>query len=86
MSDYDDNLKGVLFVNRKKENDKQPDMTGSCEIDGVKYRLSAWNKVSAKKETYMSLALTLKDAKPNDEATPQPQAQQQVALDDDVPF
>ena len=86
MSDYDNNLKGVLFVNRKKESDKQPDMKGSCEIDGVQYWLSAWNKVSAKNETYMSLALTLNDAKPNDEATPQPQAQQQVALDDDVPF
>jgi hypothetical protein len=86
MSDYDNNLRGVLFVNHKKENAKQPDMTGSCEIDGVKYRLSAWNKVSAKNDTYMSLALSLMDAKPNGAATPQPQAQQQVALDDDVPF
>lgn len=86
MADYDNNLRGVLFVNHKKENPKQPDMTGSCEIDGVEYWLSGWNKVSAKNDTYMSLALSLKDAKPNGAATPQPQAQQQVALDDDVPF
>jgi len=86
MADYDNNLRGVLFVNHKKENPKQPDMTGNCEIDGVEYWLSAWNKTSAKGSTFMSLALSLKDAKPNGEATPQPQAQQQVALDDDVPF
>ena len=86
MADFDNNLRGVLFYNDKMGNEKRPDMTGSCEIDGVEYWLSAWNKVSAKNETYMSLALSLKDAKPNGAAQPQPQAQQQVALDDDVPF
>ena len=86
MADYDNNLRGVLFVNHKKDNPKQPDMTGSCEIDGVEYKLSAWNRTSAKGSNFMSLSLQLKDSKPNGAAQPQPQAQQQVALDDDVPF
>lgn len=86
MADYDNNLRGVLFVNDKGDNPNRPDMTGSCEIDGVEYKLSAWNKTSAKGSTFMSLALSLKDSKPNGAATPQPQAQQQATLDDDVPF
>jgi len=86
MADYDNNLRGVLFMNDKGDNPNRPDMTGSCEIDGVEYKISAWNKTSAKGTNFMSLSLQLKDAKPNGAAKPQPQAQQQVALDDDVPF
>ena len=87
MADYDNNLRGVLFMNDKGDNPNRPDMTGSCEIDGVEYKLSAWNKTSAKGTNFMSLSLQLKDSKPNGAAQPQPQAQQQqVTLDDDVPF
>lgn len=86
MADYDNNLRGVLFMNDKGDNPNRPDMTGSCEIDGVEYKISAWNKTSAKGTNFMSLSLQLKDSKPNGAAKPQPQAQQQVALDDDVPF
>ena len=39
MADYDNNLRGVLFVNDKGDNPNRPDMTGSCEIDGVEYKI-----------------------------------------------
>ena len=84
MAEYDNNLRGVLFMNDKGDKPSRPDMTGSCEIDGVEYKISAWNKTSAKGTNFMSLSLQLKDAQPNGAAKPQPQ--QQVTLDDDVPF
>ncbi|MCQ2965649.1 MAG: hypothetical protein MJ250_02785 [Alphaproteobacteria bacterium] len=36
-------LRGSLFANRNKENEKAPDFYGSIWIEGVKYRLAGWN-------------------------------------------
>jgi uncharacterized protein (DUF736 family) len=84
MAEYDNNLRGVLFHNDKGDNPNRPDMTGSCEVDGVEYKISAWNKTSQKGSQFMSLSLQLKDAQPNGAAKPAPQ--QQATIDDDVPF
>lgn len=48
MSQYDNNLTGVLFVNDKQGNDKRPDWKGSMEIDGVNYWVSGWSRESAR--------------------------------------
>ena len=62
QQEYDRNMTGVLFVNSKKQDDKQPDYTGSCEIDGEEYFLSGWKKTAKKSgEKFMSLAFTKKD-------------------------
>ena len=53
---YDNNMTGALFKNRKRETDKHPLYTGSCEINGQKLWISAWLKQSKNGETYMSLA------------------------------
>ena len=62
MSQYDNNLTGVLFVNDKSGNDKRPDWKGSAEIDGVHFWVSGWNRQSAKGEL-ISLKL-VQDAMP----------------------
>ena len=64
---YDNNLKGVLFVNDKKDKnnpeDKKPDMTGNCEIDGTEYWVSAWKRTGTNSgKTFLSLSLQKKDA------------------------
>lgn len=59
--DYDNNLRGALFENDRKEKDGDPDMRGQCEIDGVEYWVAAWWKNSNKTGDYLSLAFTLKD-------------------------
>ena len=45
---YDDEKRGVLFVNPKKNrndpNDGKPNFTGNIQINGVKYSLSAWTR------------------------------------------
>ena len=43
MSKYETEKRGVLFVN-DKENDKQPDFSGNCEIEGVEYKVAGWKK------------------------------------------
>ena len=48
MSQYDNNLTGVLFVNDKQGNEKRPDWKGSAEIDGVNYWVSGWARESAR--------------------------------------
>lgn len=53
-------LSGSLFDN-DKTNDRQPDMTGNCKIDGVEYWVSAWVKESRGGTEFLSMAYTQKD-------------------------
>ncbi len=62
--DYDNELRGVLFKNDRKESDNHPDYKGSAQVDGVDYWLSAWVKTGAKGK-FMSLSLKPKDAPKN---------------------
>ena len=92
---YDNNLRGVLFHNDKKgDNANRPDMTGDCEVDGTKYRLAAWNRVSKAGNNYLSISLSVDDGNTKSgqtsyaaQAPAQPaQPVQQATLDDDIPF
>ena len=45
--EYDNNNKGVLFRNETATpENKQPYMSGSCEVNGVKLQLAAWMQES----------------------------------------
>lgn len=82
MTQYDNNLRGVLFRNDRKESDKHPDYKGSCEIDGAEYWLSAWIK-EGQKGKFMSLSFQAKDDKPK----PKPKPRSLDDFDDaSVPF
>lgn len=52
---------GALFVNKKKEAEKQPDFQGSINLDnktdGPKLRLSAWKKRGDKAGDYLSVSI-----------------------------
>jgi hypothetical protein len=65
MTEYSNELRGVLFKNDRKEKDTHPDYKGSAEIGGVEYWLSAWIKTSAKGK-FMSLSFTEKEAQTPD--------------------
>lgn len=62
MTEYNNNMRGVLFRNNRKEKDSQPDHTGSCEIDGIQYWVSAWIDVSKKGNKFFSMSYKRKDA------------------------
>lgn len=55
---YENNGKGVLFKNNRKEKDTHPDYQGNIEFKGgVPYKLSAWLKKDKNGNTYMSLSV-----------------------------
>ena len=78
MPEYDNSLRGALFLNDRKNTDKHPDYKGSIEDDnGREFWVSGWIKTSGKGAKYLSLALT-----PKDDSAPQqrsPQAKQSDA-------
>jgi len=80
---YDRNLSGALFKNDKAGVEARPDYTGSCEIAGVQYWLSAWVKTSKAGEKFMSLSFKLKDAA---KAQPQTASRAEPEFDDAIPF
>jgi uncharacterized protein (DUF736 family) len=57
MDGYDNNMRGVLFRAEKK-NDKAPDYTGNCEIEGVEIRLAGWVRTAKSGKKFLSLALS----------------------------
>jgi uncharacterized protein (DUF736 family) len=79
MPDYDNDLRGALFKNKKKSHDNQPDYTGDCEISGVEFYISAWLKTSKAGEKYMSLSFTGKEDRPVKKPA-------KKTADDDIPF
>ena len=93
---YDNNNKGALFKNDKKESDTHPDYRGTAEIEGIEYWVSSWiNTAKSSGKTYMSLAFTRK----NEEIKPSSNGNEHQGApadndghqgspqdDDDIPF
>ena len=83
MSEYPNS--GAMFKNDKGDNPKRPDMTGSCEVDGVDYWISCWSKEAKSGKKFLSLSFKPKEEGDSKKpATPdtKPKAQD----DDDLPF
>lgn len=88
MSGYDNNNTGALFKNDKKQSERHPDYTGSCEVNGVEMWMSAWIKTSKKGDKFMSFAFNPKEEQQQSSQsrpTPAP-APEADGLDDDIPF
>jgi hypothetical protein len=85
------NNSGILFKNKKKEKENQPDYQGDAMVDGAEYKLSAWVK-QGNTGKFMGLSFTPKGAKyaPRKEEEPQTAkpATSQKDLDDNdgIPF
>ena len=79
MTDYDNNMRGVLFKNDRKEKDTHPDYKGSCEINGEEMWMSALLK-NGKNGTFMSFSFTPKE-QPKKQSAPVP-----TEDFDDIPF
>lgn len=80
--EYDNNNRGALWKNDRREKDTHPQMRGTAEINGVEYWVSAWTSKEGGKKPLVSLSFQVKDAIPT--AAPAPSAD--VDFDDDLPF
>lgn len=79
---YDNTNRGAIFKNTKKATDNHPDMTGSIDVNGVEYWVSAWSKTSQAGAKFLSMSV-----KPKDERQAvKPAQSNDVEFDDDLPF
>jgi len=90
MTKYDNNMRGILFKNDKKQKDSHPDYKGSCEIDGIEYWISGWKKETAKGPA-LSINLEKKQTNKQDnvkkEQSTKAYANKEVKdFEDDIPF
>lgn len=58
MSEYNNEMKGVLFVNQEKSKEKSPDYSGHCTIKGKKWKLAGWKAVSKNGKTYLDIRIS----------------------------
>lgn len=86
---YDNTNTGMMMRNRNRETDKHPEFTGSINVDGVDFWLSAWvntgkegSKIAGQK--YFHIKIKPKDSKPVG-SKPSP-AFNDSEFDDDIPF
>ncbi len=85
MTDYDNNMRGVLFKNEDKQSDKHADYRGQCEIDGKQCWVDAWIKTPKKGgNKFMSLSFKFKTPQQGGKAPPRQNAD--PGFGDDQPF
>lgn len=82
MADYDNTNRGAIWGNRDKKTDKHPDFTGSLDVEGVEYWVSAWKRKEGSSEKAPSLSFAVKR---KDEAASRP-AESAPDPDEDIPF
>ena len=86
---YDDTNRGSIWKNEKKETDKHPDFTGSLNVDGKDYWVSAWKRRDGASDRAPALSFTVKakDGKPQSaNAKPAPQKAYKDDMNDEIPF
>jgi hypothetical protein len=64
MTDFDNTNRGSIWKNDKKETEKHPDFTGSINVEGKEYWVSAWKRKpdANPKAPALSFSVTAKDA------------------------
>jgi uncharacterized protein (DUF736 family) len=60
--EYDNTNSGTLFDNERKEKETHPDFTGTLNVDGKEFWVSAWKKTSKTGKRFFSLSVKTKDA------------------------
>jgi len=73
-----------IDYNKKKEKDTHPDFTGSLNVEGVEYWVSAWKRKPDASPNAPSLSFSIKPKDQQPQQYSQPQQADQFS--DDVPF
>ena len=88
---YDNTNRGQIWPNDKKLTDKHPDFTGSLDVSGVEYWISAWKRKpdANPKAPSLSFSIQLKEPKQEVKHTANPTGGVAEPVDggfDDIPF
>ncbi len=88
---YDNTNRGSIWKNEKKETDSHPDFTGSLNVDGVDYWVSAWRRKEGAAEKAPALSFSVKPKEQKSAgANVAPQRKvggiSDAAMDDEIPF
>ena len=80
---YSEINRGAIWGNKRKETERHPDFTGSINVEGVEYWISAWKRKAdaPPNAPALSFQVRLKDETPQKTAKPA-----QVDVDEDLPF
>jgi len=82
MSNHDDTNRGAIWKNDSKEKETHPDFTGSLNVEGVEYWVSAWKRGPDKPKNHPALKFTIR--RKDDQPAPAPEpAQQQAPVQQD---
>ena len=80
--EFNNENRGILGKNQNKTADNHPEYSGSLNVDGTDYWLSAWIKESSKDgKKFFSLSV-----KPKDAAKPKAKAMPEDDPNDPIPF
>ena len=92
MPIYDNKNRGSIWKNEKKEQDTHPDFTGTLNVEGVEYWVSAWKRKegASPKAPALSFSVKPKEVKA-DHQNERPAPKRQVGgisdtIDDEIPF
>lgn len=57
---YDNTNRGQVWRNEKKQTDNHPDFTGSLDVNGTEYYVSAWKRKSDANPKAPALSFSIK--------------------------
>lgn len=90
MAQYDNTNSGILARNENRKTDKHPEFSGSLNVEGVDYWVSAWvnegkpgGKMEGKK--YFSIKINRKEQQGPAQSRPAPRGDNYFDIDD-IPF
>ena len=85
---YDNDNRGSIWPNKKREKDTHPHFTGSATVGGVEYWVSAWKRGENAAEGSPSLKFSFKP-KEERQSTQEPRRAAPLRddfVDDEIPF
>jgi len=87
MTDYDDTNRGAIWPNdRMREGKRDPQFTGSLNVDGTEYWVSAWKRKVDAKPGSPSLSFSVNRKDQNRAPRPESQPESRDDYSDEIPF
>lgn len=91
MKQYDNTNSGMMKRNENRQSDRHPEFTGSLNVEGVDYWVSAWVNTgrdggSLEGKKYFSLKINRKEQSARPTPKPQQSMNSGFDIDDDIPF